>query len=118
MSGDLLTSKERAVRVLLKWHVNSSKVRVTLATDNMFITCHGHVYRVDEPSWIWCVGDEVGDEIRFNLERALSVALTNSNDVPTRLKFSTAAIDEFVSITWADGTRLNLVTEKQTCPTI
>jgi len=114
----VIGSTEEAIRILLKWHADSSKVRMTFANDNTFVTCHGKVYSVEDRSWIWCIGDEIGDEIRFDLEGAVSIALTNSGSAPWSFEPLTDVMDEFVSVTWADGTRLYLVREKRPCAII
>lgn len=104
---------EEAIRILLEWHANSSKVRMTFANDNIFVTCHGRVYNAGDPSWIWCIGDETGDEMRFDLEGAVSIALTSSGSTLRTLDSMIDAVDEFLSVTWADGARLYLVREKR-----
>ena len=118
MAVSVISSTEEAIRILVKWHTDSSKVRVTFANDKIFVTCHGEVYSVDDPSWIWCIGDEIGDEMRFNLEGAMSIASTNSSSAPGSFEPSTDVMDDFVSVTWADGTRLYLVRERRPCTII
>jgi hypothetical protein len=54
----------------------------------------------------------VNEEIRFDLAGATSVALINCSDVPEELDCVADLADEALSITWPDGTRLNLVKEK------
>ena len=102
---------ERVLRILIKWQTNSAKLRIKLATDNVFMSCRGRVYSVEDRSWIWCIGDGLEHETRFDLEGAAIIESTNCDKAPERFDSVTDMTDEFVSITWADGTRLNLVTE-------
>ena len=71
------------------------------------------VHNVDNPSAIWFVGDEMGDEIRFDLAAADSVAFIDTRGLPGAFKpLFGDSLDEFVSIVWKDGSRLNLAKEK------
>jgi hypothetical protein len=109
----MISRTEEATRILQQWQANSSKLRVVFGNNCTLVACHCRVHSVDDASWIWCTGDEVGDEIRFDLTGAISIELINCDNVADKFEFLAELVDQSVSITWADGTRLNLVKEKR-----
>lgn len=104
---------ERAAYILKQWQESSSKLRVVFGNNYTLVTCHCRVHSVDDASWVWCTGNEVGDEIRFDLTGAMSIELINCDNIAEEFDFLEDLVDESVSITWADGTRLNLVRERR-----
>jgi hypothetical protein len=60
---------------------------------------------------VWCVGEEGGDEVRFDLTGAMSIESANCDGVPDGFESFTNVMNESLSIVWTDGTRLHLMTE-------
>jgi hypothetical protein len=112
----VIPSAKHAIRILRSWQRQSSKLRLVLGNNHSLLTCHCTIHSVEDASWIWCVGTEKGDEVRFDLAGALSIALINCDVEAERDSFMAETADEAVSVTWADGTRLKLVHEKRSAP--
>ncbi|HTD21783.1 MAG TPA: hypothetical protein VK738_03965 [Terriglobales bacterium] len=108
----MISSTEEAILILKKWQSSSRELRMVFGSNHALMTSYGKVQSVDDPSSIWCIGEEMGAEIRFDLAAAGSVAFIDSGGVPEGLEFLSGIIDESISMVWADGTRLNLVAEK------
>ena len=112
----IISGTEEAIRVLQKWQAESSELRAVFGSACFLMAGRCTLFSVSDAAWVWCIGNEFGEEVRFDLTSARAIDLINCEKAPEGHGFS-EPYDKVVAVSWADGTRLHLIHENRDLPT-
>ena len=111
----IFSARQEAVRILQEWQAESSQLRAVFGSAYFLMAGRCTVFSVSDVAWVWCIGNKLGEEIRFDLTSANAIDLINCETAPEGLGLS-EPYDKVVAVAWADGTRLHLIHQNRNLP--
>ena len=107
----MVSSADKAISVFKRWASDSARLRLVLGTDGARMTFRGKVFRITNSS-IWCVGNEAGNELVFDLMGAETISFADAQGALGGSESSEPiVVDDLVAIVFKNGARLVLLNE-------